>query len=180
MDEAMPLRALARDGAPAADGSFDALFLAEYPRVVRVAYRVLGDAAAADDVAQEVFIAFLRRQPDPAAASSWLHAAAVHTALNAIRGERRRDRREATSTEAAARGGADPVEAAEQAERRREVRETLAKLPERTAAVLALRYSGCSYAEIGSAIGVRTDQVGTLLRRAEAAFRKEVTRGTSR
>jgi DNA-directed RNA polymerase specialized sigma24 family protein len=45
--------------------------------------------------------------------------------------------------------------------------------------VLVLRSSGLSYAEVAQAIGVGTGQIGTLLRRAEAALRKEVTRGTS-
>jgi RNA polymerase sigma-70 factor (ECF subfamily) len=47
------------------------------------------------------------------------------------------------------------------------------------AAVLVLRASGLSYAEVGQALGVGTGQVGTLLRRAESALRKEVTRGSS-
>jgi RNA polymerase sigma-70 factor (ECF subfamily) len=46
--------------------------------------------------------------------------------------------------------------------------------------VLVLRYSGLSYAEVGQALGVGTGQVGTLLRRAEAALKKEFERsGTS-
>ena len=47
------------------------------------------------------------------------------------------------------------------------------------AAVLVLRASGLSYAEVAQALGVGIGQVGTLLRRAEAALRKEVTSGTS-
>ncbi|TME54766.1 MAG: RNA polymerase sigma factor, partial [Chloroflexi bacterium] len=47
------------------------------------------------------------------------------------------------------------------------------------AAALAMRASGLSYAEVAQALGVGIGQVGTLLRRAEASLRKEVTRGTS-
>jgi RNA polymerase sigma-70 factor (ECF subfamily) len=63
-------------------------------------------------------------------------------------------------------------------EDRRRVRQALAKLPAKPAAVLVLRSSGLSYSEVAQAIGVGTGQIGTLLRRAEAALRKEVNRGT--
>src|SRR5919204_6540625 len=74
---------------------FERLFLQEYPKVVAIAYRVLADRSAAEDVAQEVFLKFHRSlSPDSERASGWLHAAAVHSALNVIRGERRRAHRE--------------------------------------------------------------------------------------
>lgn len=151
---------------------FERLFLIEYGRVVGVANRVLGDAAEAEDVAQEVFWDLHRRHPEgmPQAAR-WLHAAAVHTALNRIRSRKRRERRERLVAE---RPGEDPEAVHLQAEDRRRVREALARLPERKAAVLALRYSGLSYAEVASALGVGTGQVGTLLRRAEASLLKQL------
>src|ERR1700694_3537729 len=74
---------------------FGRLFLEEYPKVVAIAYRVLADRSAAEDVAQEVFIKFHRSlSPDSERAAGWLHSAAVHSALNVIRGERRRAQRE--------------------------------------------------------------------------------------
>src|SRR2546423_4867729 len=76
---------------------FERLFLQEYPKVVAIAYRVLADRPAAEDVAQEVFIKFHRSySPTSERASGWLHSAAVHSALNVIRGERRRALRETT------------------------------------------------------------------------------------
>jgi DNA-directed RNA polymerase specialized sigma24 family protein len=48
------------------------------------------------------------------------------------------------------------------------------KLPARAAGVLALRYSGLSYAEVGEAMGIGVGQVGTVLRRAEARLKREV------
>src|SRR6202140_4028509 len=74
---------------------FERLFLQEYPKVVAIAYRVLADRPAAEDVAQEVFLQFHRRvSPSDERAAGWLHAAAVHSALNVIRGGRRRAQRE--------------------------------------------------------------------------------------
>ena len=71
---------------------------------------------------------------------------------------------------------ADPESEAVASEERALVREALARIPAKSACVLALRYSGLSYAEVAAAIGVNTDQIGTLLRRAEDALRKEVMR----
>jgi RNA polymerase sigma factor (sigma-70 family) len=160
---------------------FDRLFLQEYPKVVAIAYRVLADRPAAEDVAQEVFLKFHRSYPaDSERASGWLYSAAVHSALNVIRGERRRTRRQtAHALDPAQTPVANPELLVEQAEQRREVRRALSRLPQRTAALLMLRYSGLSYAEVAIALHIKVGNVGTLLRRAEEAMRKEVNRATS-
>src|SRR5260370_7718585 len=73
--------------------SFEALFTAEYARVAGIANRVLADPHEAEDVAQEVFINFHRLHSASAQfAPAWLHRAAAHTALNRLRGRRRRDK----------------------------------------------------------------------------------------
>jgi RNA polymerase sigma factor (sigma-70 family) len=160
---------------------FERLFLQEYPKVVAIAYRVLADRPAAEDVAQEVFLKFHRSySPDSERASGWLHSAAVHSALNLIRGARRRAQRETAHAQDRAEATIlSPEGLLEQAEQRREVRRALGRLPERTAALLMLRHSGLSYAEVATALGIKVGNVGTLLRRAEEALRKEVNRATS-
>jgi RNA polymerase sigma-70 factor (ECF subfamily) len=160
--------------------SFEALFTAEYARVAGIANRVLADPHEAEDVAQEVFIDFHRLHSASAQyAPAWLHRAAAHAALNRLRGAKRRQRRElAQATEEEDRT-ADPQHLLEVNEDRRQMRQALARLAPRPAAVLVLRSSGLSYAEVAQALGVGIGQVGTLLRRAEAALRKEVGRGTS-
>jgi RNA polymerase sigma factor (sigma-70 family) len=174
MDAALHLHA-----APAAPGlpaPFEALFRAEYPRVVAIARRIVRDTDEAEDVAQDVFVSFYRKHPgDAGYAPAWLHAAAAHTALNAIRSRERRARRDAVH--ARERDGAvDPQQVAETTEARAEVRMALARMDERAASLLALRYSGLSYEEIAAALGLRKSSIGTLLSRAEDAFRREVTR----
>jgi RNA polymerase sigma-70 factor (ECF subfamily) len=173
-------RAPARAVSPLVPDPFERLFLEEYPKVVAIAYRVLADRPAAEDVAQEVFLRFHRRlSPDSERATGWLHAAAVHSALNVIRGERRRAQREtAHALDPARPPVANPERLVEEAEGRREVRRALGRLPQRTAALLMLRYSGLSYAEVATALGMKVGNVGTLLRRAEDALRKEVNRAT--
>ena len=171
---------VSRAGATAVPAGFERLFRAEYARVVRVAYRVVGDEAEAEDVAQDVFVSFYRAHPaDAAYAAAWLHRAAAHTALNAVRSRSRRTARE--ERDAAGRDvTGDPEGAALGRERAREVRATLARMPRGAAELLALRYSGLSYAEVAAATGTKIDQVGTRLRRAHDAFRKEASRGQHR
>jgi RNA polymerase sigma-70 factor (ECF subfamily) len=173
-------RTPARAVSPLVPDPFERLFLEEYPKVVAIAYRVLADRSAAEDVAQDVFIQFHRRvSPGDERAAGWLHAAAVHSALNVIRGERRRAQREtAHAADPAQLPVANPERLVVEAESRREVRRALGRLPQRTAALLMLRYSGLSYAEVATALGMKVGNVGTLLRRAEDALRKEVNRAT--
>lgn len=152
---------------------FNTLFMNEYARVVGIAQRVLLDRAEAEDVAQEVFLAFhLRHSSAEQFAPAWLHRAAWHAALNKLRGNRRRVQREAGHGGAAAMTDSF----AERAADRQMLREAMRRIPARSAAVLALRYSGLSYAEVAAALGVGVGQVGTMLRRAEVKLRQEVKR----
>jgi RNA polymerase sigma-70 factor (ECF subfamily) len=164
------------DGASGSAG-FEAFFRGHYAVVVRLAQMVVGDFQGAQDVAQDVFIAAYRRFPgDYEHAAGWVRVAAVHTALNMLRGERRRDKRQRLVH------GVDSLPSPEdtviEREARAELRRVLARLPRRSAAVLVMRHGGMSYAEIAEALGVKVGHVGTLLRRAESALRKEMDRET--
>src|SRR3989449_10134256 len=161
------------------DEAFEALFTAEYARVVGIANRVLADPHEAEDVAQDVFIDFHRLHSATAQyAPAWLHRAAAHASLNRLRGARRRQKREVAQAAEEGDRTLDPQKQLEMDEDRRRVREALGRMAPKPAAVLVLRPGGLSHAEVAQALGVGISQIGTLLRRAEDTLRKEVTRGT--
>src|SRR3954453_16350700 len=90
-DERVWVRCAQAGSAPA----FESLYRAHWPRAYRAAYLVVHDAAAAEDIAQEAFLAairsldhFHRRRPF----GPWLHRIVVNRAIDwsrarALRGE---------------------------------------------------------------------------------------------
>ncbi len=155
---------------------FDALFLAHFQAVFRLAYRIAGTREEAEDLAQETFLR-LHRSPNvwqtaaEASLRAWLYQVVTRLAYNSARGQGRRQRREdgafgVPSSEV------DPAEVAEVVERRLAVRRTLLKLPQRQAQLLLLRHAGLSYKELAEALALAPGSIGTLLARAEAAFEK--------
>ena len=165
-----------RESIPARAGTdrFERLFVEAYPHLRAIAMRAGLDEDEAEDIAQEAFVQFHRRYPaDATFAHPWLRRAALHLALNALRTRRRRDEREQREASGDVAHGVNPAARLERDERRAAVRAVMARLPKRYSAVLALRYSGASYAEIAAALDMPTGHVGTTLRRAERAFKKE-------
>ena len=53
------------------------------------------------------------------------------------------------------------------------VRSVLARIPARQAELLLLRHDGASYGELASTLELNPASIGTLLSRAQQAFRKE-------
>ncbi len=73
----------------------------------------------------------------------------------------------------------DVADAVVTLEERSRVRAALAKLPRKQAMALVLRHSGLSYAEVAAALDLSPGSVGTSVRRAESALRKELNRHAS-
>ncbi|MGI6206859.1 MAG: sigma-70 family RNA polymerase sigma factor [Anaerolineae bacterium] len=156
------------------EDAFEQVFRACYASVYGVAYRLLRDSPAAEEVAQEAFVRLHRTPPtgaEPPNLLGWLITVATHLSYNRLRSERRRREREerAGRLEEATEAPADPVERQDAVER---VRRVLAELPPRLALLLLLRHSGLSYAEIARQLDVAPGSVGTLLVRAERSFRQ--------
>jgi RNA polymerase sigma-70 factor (ECF subfamily) len=158
---------------------FEAFFREEFATAVRIANAIVRDVHLSEDVAQEAFIATRRRFPDPGRADNaagWLHAAAAHLALNELRGRRRHAGRAHHEIGPSRIDGPEDVAVAN--DEGAQVRAALQRLPRHAATVLILRYSGLAYGEIAKAMDVKVNHVGTMLRRAERALRKEVERET--
>jgi RNA polymerase sigma-70 factor (ECF subfamily) len=157
------------------EAAFEALFRGYYDAIYRALYRMVGDEA--DDLAQEVFLRLHDRPPQGGEAKirAWLYRVATRLGYNALRGRRRQEKhrdRLAASTAGAGWVDAPPDPAAEieRDQAQRTVRQALARLNQRQAAILTLRYSGLSYREIAQALEIAPGSVGTCLARAEAAF----------
>lgn len=183
------------------EAAFGVLFARHWETVYRLALRLVETPEAAEDLAQETFVRLYRRPPDarvgaavrhghppqPAASAgvdtsylrAWLCRVAANLGLNALRAQRRRWRREETHARASAPQRGATGAAVDSvlgevlaAEERGAVQQALLALPERQRLCLLLRYQGLSYTEVAGALGVAATSVGTLLARAEAAFRQ--------
>lgn len=81
--------------------SFRALMERHYSMVYATAYRILGNHADAEDVAQECFIKLFRNPPGKVVSmGSWLHRVATNAAFDLLRRTQRRIRRESIYDEA--------------------------------------------------------------------------------
>ena len=165
-------------GDPVRDDLAD-VFRRDYPLVVGVAARVLGSRDLAEDVAQEVFLSFGRTTVPVSEARGWLSVAAAHTALNVVRSGRRRSAREEAAAVAQDTVVSDVADTVVTREERRAVRSALGRLPRAQAVALVLRHSGLSYADVAAALDLSPTSVGTTVRRAESALRKELNRHAS-
>jgi RNA polymerase sigma-70 factor, ECF subfamily len=157
---------------PEASFDFEAFFHAHYQRIARAIGRVVGDHARAEELAVEAFWKLWR---NPTAqgekAGGWVYRTAVRLALNELRRHARSARYELLSVPGPQ--SPTPEEAHAAAEQREQVRRVLAALDPRQAELLLLRSNGLRYGELAAAIDVNPASVGTLIGRAQQAFRKE-------
>jgi RNA polymerase sigma-70 factor (ECF subfamily) len=163
------------------EASFEALFLRHYDRVCGVLFRLLGDKAEAEDIAQQTFLKLYRcpeqvkGQEDELNVVGWLYRVALNEGYNALRSRKRRTARQEnfirkwlfnTSSP-------DPAEAVEQRDAQGRVRQILAGMKPRQARLLLLRHAGLSYKELAAVLDVAPGSVGSLLTRAERAFARQ-------
>jgi RNA polymerase sigma-70 factor, ECF subfamily len=151
---------------------FEATFRAQYERVARVIARVVKDPARAEELAVEVFLKFWR---SPSAhgekAEGWLYRTAVRQGLDELRHRTRRSRYEQML--GLGRRVPTPEDVRTAAEEQERVRLVLAAIETRQAELLVLRSHGLSYEELAAALELNPASIGTLLSRAQDAFRKE-------
>lgn len=161
--------------------SFETLFYRHYDRVYGLLFRLLGSRAEAEDVVQEVFLklydhAFGQRpfwqrpRQEGHHLTAWLYQVATNAGYNAIRSRKRRWQRNTVLLPDPT-NSPNPAAIVEKNEETTAVRAALAKLPPQQTQLLLLRQMDMSYAELAEACDIAPGSVGTLLRRAAAAFR---------
>ena len=160
------------------EASFEALFLRHYKRVYGVLFRLLGDKADAEDLAQQVFLRLYHspkqiRVKDDINVAGWLYRVAVNDGYNALRSRQRRANwyEKLLQNWVNPSSASDPAYLTEQHDSQATVRQILATMKPRDAKLLLLRHSGLSYKELAATLEVAPGSIGSLLTRAERAFR---------
>ena len=138
------------------------------PRVFATAWRILGHAADAEDVVQEVFLQ-AHRMRQAGAVRSWAGLLPRLAACRALDRLRQRRRTVPLDGLALASGQDDPEQAAVEHELADRLREALAELPPREAGVFCLRYfDDLSYEQIAENLHITTGAVAVALHKARA------------
>jgi RNA polymerase sigma-70 factor (ECF subfamily) len=165
-----------------------ALYDRHHDRVFRTAYKVLGSAADAADVTQEVFLHLADRIHGfrgDASLTSWIYRITVNTAIDARRRQARRPARSLSAGPADAeaevvesRPGTsgppeDPAARSQREEREARVRAALDRLSPKLRAVAVLRYfENLSYEQLAEVLDTSVGTVKSRLNRAHAALEK--------
>ena len=162
-------RAWVRGAQAGSASDLEALFRAYWPRAFRAAYLVAHDAAAAEDIAQESFIAairsldrFDRRRPF----GPWLHRIVVNRAIDWARARQLRAEAELVDVPGAEQdAGDDPLGLAA----------AIARLPPEQRAVIVLRHLlEYTPGEIARLLDLPRGTVNSRLRRGLDALRTEL------
>jgi RNA polymerase sigma-70 factor (ECF subfamily) len=157
--------------------------LAQHERWLRtIIFARVGERQAVDEVYQEVALAAVKQQApltDPSKISPWLYRLAVLQSLLYRRkcGRRRRldDGFREESRGFSRPASPDPLDWLLAQERRKLVREALAKLPGRDGEILLLKYTeNWNYHQIAAHLGISHAAVEARLHRARARLRTEL------
>jgi RNA polymerase sigma-70 factor (ECF subfamily) len=145
--------------------AFASLFDQYQDRVYSVALHYSGDAAAAEDIAQDVFVKLFARIGEfrgEAAFSTWLYRLVVNCCFDA----RRKERRWAPLA-GVLRVVPRVAEQLARGQMRRHLRQEVARLAPGLRAVVVLRYTqGMNYEEIAEVVGCPAGTVASRLHRA--------------
>ncbi|WP_299146303.1 RNA polymerase sigma factor [uncultured Tateyamaria sp.] len=157
-------------------GAARTLTLRLVPRAFAQAMRLLGDQAAAEDVAQEAMLRLWRIAPEwrdgEAKVTTWLYRVVANLCMDRLR--------KRPKAPAALDDVADPADPAPSAEARLQtqarndaVRRALADLPQRQRLAVVLRhFEGASNPQIAEQLGISTEAVESLTARGKRALAK--------
>lgn len=136
---------------------------------------MIRDPARAEELAVEVLLKFWRsRAWSQEKPEAWLHRVAVRRAIDELRHEVRRSRYERLFR--FGKRPPTPEELRSTGEQQERVRAVLAAICTRDAELLLLRSNGLTYEEAALTLSLNPASVGTLVARAQHAFRKEYVR----
>jgi RNA polymerase sigma-70 factor (ECF subfamily) len=171
----MPAVALMSDSRPALADSFEEVVRRRETEVLRTAYRIVGNWADAEDIAQEVFLRLHRHGINFAnemALRSWLYRVAVNLCLDRARATRSFEELPELKAEDAS---AETNLIREQ--RKRMMMAALGTLPPRERAALVLReIEELSTAEVAAILGSREVTVRTQVAKALDKLRSILNR----
>jgi RNA polymerase sigma-70 factor (ECF subfamily) len=161
--------------------AFEDLVREQQHRVYGVALRMLGNAAEAQDVAQEVFIRAHRGLAEfrgDARLSTWLYTIASRLCLNRLAGsERRLTRHGEDALERLADVRPGPDQALEREELEEALHRAIAELPEERRIVVVLRdVEGLAYEEIAEVLELPVGTVRSRLHRARLDLKEKLER----
>ncbi|NEW91957.1 RNA polymerase sigma factor [Rhodopseudomonas sp. BR0M22] len=172
-DEALMLDVVARR-----QQAFRVLMARHMPRAIRIAQRIVRDAAEADDIGQEAFLRVWNKassfDPSIARFSTWLYRIVLNLSFDRTRKPRHAPIEDAAEVAA---GDPAPVETLIAAQQQRLLEAALAELPERQRGAIALFHmEGLSGEEAARAMNLSPKAFESLLGRARLALKKEVER----
>lgn len=142
-----------------------------------VAQRILGNAAEADEMAQEAFLRLWRHAPkwDPSGTGSvktWLSRVVTNLCLDTLRRRRSTPLEDADEVEDPSQG---PFETLRQEEQQCVVQKILLSLPERQRIAIVFAYfEEMSGQDIAEAMGISVGAVESLLVRGKEGLRKKI------
>ena len=175
-DKELVSQSLSAQSAEGASAAFGTLVLRYRKLVISVAYRICGDAALAEDVAQDAFVRVWSRLSEFRADGNfraWLTRIAANMAIDAVRRRRPQVDIEDVALEAPGQG---PESAAMSRERAGVVRAALMRLPVQSRTILVLReYQSFSYQEIADVLDVPLGTVKSRLSDARRRLKVELT-----
>lgn len=156
--------------------AFEQLVVAYRDQVFRLALRMCGSEADADEVAQEAFLSAWKALPNfrgESQFSTWLYQLTTHAAIDLMRREKRQIAAADITEVSAADPAPSPQQQAEQSEQREIVRDAILQLAPEQREVVVLRFmEELSYEEIGAVLKLPSGTVKSRLNRAKAQLKE--------
>lgn len=155
--------------------AFEQLVIAYRDQVFRLALRMCGNEADADEVAQEAFLSAWKALPNfrgDSRFSTWLYQLTSHAAIDLMRREKRQITAEDITEVSAPDPGPSPQQQAERSETRQAVRDAMGQLSPEYRQIVVLRFlQELSYEEIGAVLKLPPGTVKSRLNRAKSQLK---------